>query len=785
VTLSMWAIWEPVDPAANPLVIAGDFGNAVFSLVEQVPATSQVTNQYRFQGSASSGKWKKTNAQAQVASVLARLITPVELDMGTSRLAQEQINDILWKASLLQMPPNKFAVVAVDGKVRLARVKKLNPLTVDCPTQGTWPARQDEVLSYEDLFVPGMDENNKPTQGVALISDLSQQDRDDMDVIAGERQRIRNPPQYTVRGLNRQQGQPVVLNPQQVGPQQPSPYSVLLDATPLGTQWTINVSIGGVLKLDRQLVEMKKHGYVSVLSGPQAGLELPWPAPPTTHDGSPIVVSVVAGPVRPGDASRIGGDGYDALDGADDFLAIDENNILFYGVYLDDPVDPVTALLQLKDFVEKRFYVSHADVMSPKALLRDQFLRWAKRAVASPAWKSDPDLRKEGADTLRALRLAHVQSLGYDVQRLVKGNPAKDDVLKEMQRQDGLRGRGRGRGGGKRLQCFACGGFGHVRAQCPQRSRQGVPSPGPKGPPGLASGEPGQPGETGQACQAYRPCQSAPPRALPSPASGAATSLVGREPPSTAVNVFALPVFFFLFSFGGLVAGDTSEHGIGSVWPEMWGSRKTTFPEVVRLPCSLSSKLNSEGGEKEREETIREESEEAEAIFETKVFSSKSSPSVRAFARRRARREGGWLEICSHTLAGIFSGLAADVKLWMIFRVNLSAEGPVVSAEGALVCFSGKTFPSPTQLARATVATGVTFATSSSRNWLPKASEKSPSDSTRLDRFRLRPLCSSTVFAMNGGPTSFQSSGRVSMRGPGESRATLRHRLTIRRRTAQ
>ena len=29
-----WAVWVPVDPAANPLVIAGNFGQVNFVLVE-------------------------------------------------------------------------------------------------------------------------------------------------------------------------------------------------------------------------------------------------------------------------------------------------------------------------------------------------------------------------------------------------------------------------------------------------------------------------------------------------------------------------------------------------------------------------------------------------------------------------------------------------------------------------------------------------------------------------------------------------------------------------------
>jgi len=135
----------------------------------------------------------------------------------------------------------------------------------------------------------------------------------------------------------------------------------------------------------------------------------------------------------------------------------------------------------------------------------------------------------------------------------------------------------------------------------------------------------------------------APPRDPPSRTSVAESPPVGWGPPSGSVLLFAVRFFPFVFSFEGFVAGGTAEHDIGSGWPEMWGSRESTFPKMVLLPCSLSLKLKSEGGEKEREETIKEESEEAEAIFFGKekesifLFCSKSRRLFFLASRSRMR----------------------------------------------------------------------------------------------------------------------------------------------------
>ena len=102
-----WAVWVPVDPAANPLVIAGAFGQISFALVEQVGAMSATSHVWTLHGLPRTGRYMRSEDTMPLATIQARFLGDVHLDPATGRFDEAQAQDIRWRGSLLQLLAGK------------------------------------------------------------------------------------------------------------------------------------------------------------------------------------------------------------------------------------------------------------------------------------------------------------------------------------------------------------------------------------------------------------------------------------------------------------------------------------------------------------------------------------------------------------------------------------------------------------------------------------------------------------------------------------------------------
>lgn len=486
-SIEVWAIWDPVDPHADPLVIGGDYGNVKFRLASAVSATTVHTNEWTFEGSATAGKWVRRTTRIAMSSVIARMIMPLELDAGSRRISKDQLEEIFWRAALLQLPVNRFAVVAHRGGIRLARVKRCEPLTVDLEAGGGLAALHGVMLdSWDSILLPGKDTHGKATAGVAQLADIAQADRDRMGVWATESWGAQQAPAYVIR-LPKATVAPGVVVPatQPLGTSQGGTYAQLTPDSGVGSQWSISVTVGSTMMLDRVTVEMKRPGFVTVLSGPKAGNELEWPAPAITSVGIPISITVHSGPTNASGRQQ-GGSAYEKLS---DDNGLSETDILTWGPFLDvESVEAgAVAQLQFTWFLERSFAISPSDGSTKMAMARDELLRWAKRA-REVDWRAESDVLNEGKGILRRLRLVALEAQGYDISSLLKGADTKDDIFKEKARQDAVRRVGRTSRGGQRgftsargiggsLTCFNCHQKGHIARNCTVKTPANTPTP--------------------------------------------------------------------------------------------------------------------------------------------------------------------------------------------------------------------------------------------------------------------------------------------------------------------
>ncbi len=148
--LPVWAIWNPIDPAAFPLFMAGEYGNIGFMLVDQANALATHTLEWKFAGSPATGKWKKTATKISMTSVVARILAAVPLDRDTCRLTAAQLEMILWRGALLQLPATHFGVVAHDGVARICKFIKVEPEpVVELPTQDALPRIASVTITWD------------------------------------------------------------------------------------------------------------------------------------------------------------------------------------------------------------------------------------------------------------------------------------------------------------------------------------------------------------------------------------------------------------------------------------------------------------------------------------------------------------------------------------------------------------------------------------------------------------------------------------------------------------
>lgn len=482
--MHMWAVWEPVQADADPLVPAGNYGSIRFSLYVEVSATTLVSTEWVFQGNATTGRWRASTRTAQVAALLPRIIMPVVLDGATCRLTADQLSTINWRAALIQLPNDRFAVVCFAGVLRRARFSRLVPLTANLPQAGTAAAVNDTPLELDDVLLPGTLPNGSVSPGIRTLDDLNATDRERMLAVATARHRAVAVPTYAIRLPDMPGVAPVVAQAQVPPVQVPTrtAYENLIPDVAVGTQWNVSLFVGSSTIFERATIEMSKPGFVKVVSGRNAGQELEWPSPPTTQAGLPIRFVTHSGPTRP--AERQDTSSYDTLSAG----LLSATDLLTWGLFLDaiDADDVENRMYQFRMFLERSFNISPTDVLSKCAILRDDLIAWGRRC-AEVDWRSSVVLLNEGRMTLRRLRIAHMERTGYDVSTLTpQHDQVKDDIEKEKNKQDAAR---RTSGGGKRpprssssnLVCFSCKTPGHVSRHCPQRSQPKQTSTQPSG----------------------------------------------------------------------------------------------------------------------------------------------------------------------------------------------------------------------------------------------------------------------------------------------------------------
>lgn len=479
----MWAVWEPVDAAANPQVPAGDYGAIRFALYPEVSATTLTSVEWTFQGNATTGRWRASARTGQVAALLPRIILSVTLDGATCRLTSEQVHAICWRGALLQLPGDRYGVVCLNGVLRRAHFSRLVPLTAQLPAAGTNAAVQDQAMDLDDILLPGVLPGGAISPGIRTLDDLARGDRERMEAVAAARHRAATAPTYAIRlpevappapnplPGNLAQGPPVVAAAV-------SAYERLAPDISVGTQWNASLFVGSSLIFERATLEMVRPGFVRVVSGRNAGQDLEWPSPPATNSGLPIRFEIHSGPTRP--AERVETSAYDALTPG----ILSSSDLLTWGLFLDavSEDDVEHRIYQLRMFLERSFSISPTDVLSKLALLRDDLLVWGRRCN-EVEWRSSPSLLIEGRLILRKLRLAHMERQGYDVSSLTPTTTVKDDIEKERARQDGTRRQPR-HDGGRRNQnssasvaCFTCKQQGHISRNCPSRQQKSLSTP--------------------------------------------------------------------------------------------------------------------------------------------------------------------------------------------------------------------------------------------------------------------------------------------------------------------
>ena len=496
--LPVWAIWSPVDPAANPLVMAGEYGNIGFTLVDQTNALATHTLEWKFTGSAATGKWKKSTTKVLMTSVVARILAAVPLDRDTCRLTGAQRESILWRGALLQLPATHFGVVAHDGVVRACKFLKVEPdPVVELQAKDALPRVASVAITWDAIFIPGRLPDGTPSPGIARLADIAAGDMTTITAAAVTLRDAARAPTYAIQLPN---VQPYPLQTGTATGTAPPPATaasgygnlIAMQATSaLGTQWNVTLQIGSTMIFSNTTVEMKKAGFVTVLSGPSAQRELEWPAPPFSDNGLPIRMTIISGPTAP--AQRSGVSGYDVLGNQGD---VEQSDLLSFPWLEFDLEQDTKARYDFRRFLESTFNIASEDTTTAKAILRDAFITWARR-VTVDEWRTDTVAVQEGNDLLRKIRLVHMQSEGYDVKSLTRypHGHQPDDIEKERAKQDAERNRkidggyrnnaggrnrnnrGGGVGGGGRQgggggagtggACYNCGVHGHIARNCP------------------------------------------------------------------------------------------------------------------------------------------------------------------------------------------------------------------------------------------------------------------------------------------------------------------------------
>ena len=437
-----WAVWVPVDPAANPLVIAGAFGQISFALVEQVGAMSATSHVWTLHGLPRTGRYMRSEDTMPLATIQARFLGDVHLDPATGRFDEAQAQDIRWRGSLLQLlAAGEYSVVCHAGLARRGSVLRLGTdfFFAELPQGGDQARVAEARLSFADLLLPGRAHDGSVTHGIRVMNDITADHRAQMLQYAQQRNIAANGPAYVMRFPLVAPPNPAPANaalgnaPAPQGPVQqyaPPPFAIGASLDGPGTQWVVSMTIGGQLFLDHATVERQHPDSVTVISGDQRDQRLAWPAPATTSDGSPISVTVHSGPTRPGGPSA--SLGYDQLQQR---AGINKSVLTTWPwLYEPDPLLWEKAIWDIALFLNTTFRIAVDDRESLVAVHRDNLLTWCRRALAVD-WRADSLLKQEGITALRKLRLANLARRGISTVGLsAETDVPHDDIDKAEER---------------------------------------------------------------------------------------------------------------------------------------------------------------------------------------------------------------------------------------------------------------------------------------------------------------------------------------------------------------
>jgi hypothetical protein len=445
--LPLKAIWTPADADANPIVIGGTYGDVQYALVDLVDVHDDETCLWTYSQSA----WRRSERTVTTANALSRFLCNVSLDVS-GRLDPKQVADIKWRGALLQLPANRFGVVAHGGVPRLARFTRFGRTgrnnVVYCslplsrfPEGLQQPAANDVPILDADIILPGPHKDGTVGPGITGFDEIAEEDRAQIRQFAVARHRILNVPQYALR----LPGPRVPANAAaDVRPQAPQPQPIrqdaggwgaldnAQDAPAVGKEWTVTVTFGATVKLQRDRVQMVAPGTIQVLTGTYIGRKLSWPIPPTV-DGQPVTVQMHSLPASSRESEDVTGWSQlneDAEPSATDILT---------WFWLDGYDFPAKAIHELRQYLHLTFKVpqgSH-DPLNAGLSHVNAMITWARTVLDTEGgWRSSPNILAEGRRILWDLCLVEMHNSGYDISTLRHGRHTFEDVAKEKERQD-------------------------------------------------------------------------------------------------------------------------------------------------------------------------------------------------------------------------------------------------------------------------------------------------------------------------------------------------------------
>eukprot|EP00760_Papus_ankaliazontas_P040156 PhM_4_TR9975/c0_g1_i1/m.13512 len=376
--ITLYAAFD-ADDAGN---YKGDYGNIGFVLVEPGDTFDLRYAVWIYEGTASGGKWKRSDGVIHQEDLAKRYIRHVQLPLSTRRLSQATINDITERGTLYQLGEKRFVALR-EGKVVTARPKLLRADHVLADVfrdVGPNIETKGVRIPYDRIVIPAR-LDDVMGEGVTALSDLVPDQRAELIQLAESLHRpvvripmnvahLRAPVEHDHEAMNMD---PRVLQGQQ---QQHQPWNNLVSqvhADGPGTELTVMLHLLGVAPIGPVRVRLLEPGKTQLFCASLPTLDgrsMPWPPPPVL-EGRAMHYEVLstAKPTQSADAQRTW---TSAISARQTSIWYD---VMTWGSWLDmagDAIEPQIHLL--RSWVCTENHTNASDRTSDRALLLDNVM---------------------------------------------------------------------------------------------------------------------------------------------------------------------------------------------------------------------------------------------------------------------------------------------------------------------------------------------------------------------------------------------------------------------------